>query len=49
MVTFDESKVAEMIDVVSIQNDGELKIEYKEQEFSKLWGVNAIFAGTCLV
>ena len=38
MTTFDEEKVAEMVDLISIQEDGKLKIEYKEQEFSQIMG-----------
>lgn len=38
MVTFDKAKVAEMVDIISIQENGTLKIEYKEQEFSQIMG-----------
>lgn len=38
MATFDEAKVAEIVDIVFIQEDGILKIEYKEQEFSQIVG-----------
>lgn len=36
MTDFDESKVAEAITCISVQANGALEIEYKEQEFSQV-------------
>lgn len=38
MTGFDESEVAGVIDCIFVQENGALKIEYKEQEFSQVMG-----------
>ncbi len=38
MATFDKAKVAEMVDIISSQEDGKLIIEYKERELSQIMG-----------
>lgn len=35
---FDESKVVGTVDVISMQNDGKLILEYREQEFLQIMG-----------